>query len=74
MSVFALSAGPAVVGGGAVRNGGQLGQIPPDLWAALLDDPKSRARVHEKVYRRGPGQCHWWLGALSSGTGACACA
>ena len=43
-----------------------MGPIAPDLWAALLDDAKSRARVHEKVYRRGPGQCHYWLGALSS--------
>ena len=45
---------------------GRLDEIPPDLWAALLDDAKTRARVHEKVYRRGPGQCHYWLGALAS--------
>ena len=61
-----MSAGSARVGGRAVGGGGQLGPIAPDLWAALLDDAKSRARVHEKVYRRGPGQCHYWLGALSS--------
>jgi hypothetical protein len=42
------------------------GPDPPDLWAAPLDDAKARARVHEKVYRRGPGQCHYWLGSLSS--------
>jgi hypothetical protein len=66
MTVLALSAGPAMAGGRAVGDGGQLGRIPPDLWAALLDDAKSRARVHQKVYRREPGQCHYWLGALSS--------
>ena len=42
------------------------GPDPPDLWAAPLDVAKARARVHEKVYRRGPGQCHYWLGSLSS--------
>jgi hypothetical protein len=66
MSVLALSAGSAVTGGRAVGDGGQLGGIAPDVWAALLDDTKVRARVHQKVYRRGPGQCHYWLGALSS--------
>jgi hypothetical protein len=55
-----------MAGGGAVGDGGQLGGISPDLWAALLDDAEPRARVHERVYRRGPGQCHYWLGALSS--------
>jgi hypothetical protein len=66
MSVLALSARSAVADGRAVGDGDQLGRIPPDLWAALLDDAKARARVHQKVYRRGPGQCHYWLGALSS--------
>jgi hypothetical protein len=66
MTVLALSAGPAMTGGRAAGDGGQLGRISPDLWAALLDDAKFWARVHEKVYRRGPGQCHYWLGALSS--------
>ena len=32
----------------------------------LLEDAETRAQVHEKVYRRGPGECHYWLGALSS--------
>jgi hypothetical protein len=66
MTVLAVSAGPAMSGSRAAGDGGQPGQIPPDLWAALLDDAKARARVHEKVYRRGPGQCHYWLGALTS--------
>ena len=70
MTVLATPAGPAMAAGRAAGDGGQLGRIPPDLWAALLDDAKSRARVHQKVYRRGPGQCHYWLGALlSSGHG-----
>jgi len=66
MTVFATQADPAMAAGRAAGDGGQLGRIPPDLWAALLDDEKSRARVYEKVYRRGPGQCHYWLGALSA--------
>jgi hypothetical protein len=66
MTVLAMSASSAMAGGRAAEDGGQLGPIPPDLWAALLDDAKARAQVHDKVYRRGPGQCHYWLGALSS--------
>lgn len=66
MTVVAVSAGPGVAGGRAAGDGGQLGRIPSDLWAALLADAKARARVHERVYRRGPGQCHYWLGALTS--------
>jgi hypothetical protein len=66
MTVLAASARSAMVGGRAAGDGGQPGRIPPELWSALLDDEKARARVHEKVYRRGPGQCHYWLGALSS--------
>jgi hypothetical protein len=61
-----MSAGSSAAGGGTAGDLGKLGGISPDLWVALLDDAKSRARVHEKVYRRGPGQCHYWLGALSS--------
>ncbi len=66
MSVLAVSAGPANADGRVAQDWDRLGRIPPDLWAALLDDAKSRAQVHEKVYRRGPGQCHYWLGALTS--------
>jgi hypothetical protein len=56
-----------MAGGCPAAERGQLGGISPGLWVALLDDARSRARVHEKVYRRGPGQCHYWLGALTSG-------
>jgi hypothetical protein len=66
MTVFATQADPGMAAGRAPGDGGQLGRIPPDLWAALLDDEKSRTRVYEKVYRRGPGRCHYWLGALSA--------
>jgi hypothetical protein len=66
MTVLAMSAGPAVAGGRAAGDGSRPGGIPPVLWAAVLDDAEARARVHEQVYRRGPGQCHYWLGALSS--------
>jgi hypothetical protein len=45
---------------------GQLGRIPPDLWLALLEDEQTRERYEAKVYRRGPGQCAYWLGSLSS--------
>src|SRR5204863_6701554 len=45
----------------------QLGRIPRDLWEALAADDEARARYHSKVYWRGPGQCAYFLGALSSG-------
>jgi hypothetical protein len=66
VTILALTAGPAAAGGRAAGDGGQLARIPPELWAVLLDDPKARARVHQQVYRRAAGQCHYWLGALSS--------
>jgi hypothetical protein len=45
----------------------QLGRIPLDLWQALAADAEARARYYSKVYWRGPGQCAFFLGALSSG-------
>jgi hypothetical protein len=45
----------------------QLGRIPVDLWHALAGDSEARARYYGKVYWRGPGQCAFYLGALSSG-------
>jgi hypothetical protein len=45
----------------------QLSRIPLDLWAALGEDTEARARYYNKVYWRGPGQCAFFLGALSSG-------
>jgi hypothetical protein len=40
-----MSAGPARAGG----KGGQLGRIPPEVWAALLDDAKARPGAREGV-------------------------
>ena len=45
----------------------QLGRIPLDLWQALAADTDARARYYSKIYWRGPGQCAFFLGALSSG-------
>ena len=66
MTVLAPRTEPEMADGRAAGECGQLGGIPSDLWAVLLEDAETPARVHEKVYRRGPGQCHYWLGALSS--------
>jgi hypothetical protein len=45
----------------------QLGRVPRDLWEALAADAEARARYYRKAYWRGPGQCAYFLGALSSG-------
>src|SRR5262249_35670981 len=44
-----------------------LGRIPRDLWQGLGADEEARERYYGKVYWRGPGQCAYFLGALSSG-------
>jgi hypothetical protein len=36
------------------------------MWQAWLDDPDTRRRFDALVYRRGPGQCAYWTGAISS--------
>ena len=41
------------------------GRLPADLWRALLTDPETVRRYHERVYRRDRG-CWYWTGALSS--------
>lgn len=38
----------------------------PALWQAWLTDPDTRRRFEAMVYRRGPGECAYWLGAISS--------
>ena len=60
----------------AIRDGQQLlvtsparaiaAKIAPKLWLAWLTDPDTRRRYEALVYRRGPGQCAYWLGAISS--------
>jgi len=57
----------AAPAGGGVGERGQLGRIPRDLWEALAEDNDARARYYGKVHWRGPGQCAYFLGALSSG-------
>ena len=36
------------------------------MWQAWLADPDTRRRFETLVYRRRPGQCAYWLGAISS--------
>ncbi len=57
----------AAPGGHWIEERAQLSRIPPDLWAALAEDAEAQARYYSKVYWRGPGQCAFFLGALSSG-------
>jgi hypothetical protein len=40
-------------------------RLRPSDWAVLLEDPATVVRYHAKVYRRGPGECWYWLGAIS---------
>lgn len=35
-------------------------------WLAWLADPDTRRRFEARVHRRGPEQCGYWLGAISS--------
>jgi hypothetical protein len=57
----------AAAGPRRARERHQLGRIPRDLWEALAADEEARGRYYGKVYWRGPGQCAYFLGALSSG-------
>jgi hypothetical protein len=45
------------------------GHAPPPLsareWAALAAHPPTRARYEARVHRRDPGDCWYWLGAIS---------
>ena len=36
------------------------------LWSAWLEDPDTRDRFEALTWRRGPGRCAYWLGAISS--------
>lgn len=36
------------------------------MWRGWLDDPATVRRFQLKVYRRGVGQCWFWLGAIAS--------
>ena len=41
-------------------------EVDAAMWQAWLADPDTRRRYEALVYRRGPGQCAYWLGAISS--------
>ncbi|MFJ9523245.1 hypothetical protein ACIRPK_34020 [Kitasatospora sp. NPDC101801] len=41
---------------------GEREQVP---WALLVGHAETRARYEQKVYRRGPQQCAYWIGAIS---------
>ena len=41
------------------------GNIAEPLWAALAAHEPTRRRYQARVYQRGPGQCWYWLGAIS---------
>jgi hypothetical protein len=41
-------------------------EVDTAMWRAWLADPDTRRRHEALVYRRGPGQCAYWLGAISS--------
>ncbi len=48
--------------------GGQAmtAEVDTATWQAWLADTDTRRRFEALVYRRGPGQCAYWLGAISS--------
>jgi len=41
-------------------------EVDAGMWLAWLADPDMRRRFEALVYRRGPDQCAYWLGAVSS--------
>jgi hypothetical protein len=41
-------------------------EVDAAMWRAWLADPDTRRRYESLVYRRGPDQCAYWLGAISS--------
>jgi len=41
-------------------------EVDAAMWQAWLADPDTRRRFEALVHRRGPGQCAYWLGAISS--------
>lgn len=45
-------------------------RLPLSVWTRLLADAQTVAAYHARVYRRGPGQHWFWLGAISGSGGA----
>lgn len=42
------------------------GAVPVVIWRMLLKDADTRRRYTARVHQRGPDQCWYWLGAISS--------
>lgn len=42
-----------------------VAEVDAGMWQAWLVDPETRRRFEALVYRRGPDQCSYWLGAIS---------
>lgn len=40
--------------------------VGAEQWQVWLTDPETQGRYEALVYRRGPDQCAYWLGAISS--------
>ena len=46
--------------------GAATAQADAGMWLTWLADPDTRRRYEALVYQRGPSQCAYWLGAISS--------
>jgi hypothetical protein len=51
--------------GGMLGGSGGLSPGPAE-WRAWLEDAETRRRFEALTFRRGPGECAYWLGAISS--------
>ncbi len=40
--------------------------LPAEVWRTLVDHAATRERYAARVYRRGPQECWYWLGTISS--------
>jgi hypothetical protein len=41
-------------------------EVDAAIWQAWLGGPDTRSRFEALVYQRGPSQCAYWIGAISS--------
>lgn len=58
---------PGDPGGPAAFNVARTaGAVPVAVWRILLRDPGTRTRYRDRTHRRGPRDCWYWLGAISS--------
>ena len=56
---------PLIDVGGMLSGGGGLSPGPSE-WRAWLEDAETQRRFEALTFRRGPGECAYWLGAISS--------